>query len=305
MFKTTVFAATSLGCLLSATAGTVEELKTTTSSSPIVPQFDAVRAVFSYSGEMNFEDGPGNLDVSRFELRAILARPLKPIDGLSLIPVFEYEATAFDFNDTPAGFPINDEELHSIGLSGVALYSPHGSPWFFGGWGRAEMASDFQEVGSDDFTFDLAAGAGYRFTDQFQLAVGVAVVNLNGDTTFYPGISFDWVVNDQVRIGLYGPNFAAAYAPDENWEFSVRADSGGDIWNIRDAGGTSRSIDLTSYRLGLFASRRLSGELWLTAGAGATIGNEITLTQPDGDELFEQDMESGLFGQVGLRLRTW
>ncbi len=305
MLKKTVIAATSLGCLLSASAGTVQPAQTVQAAPLIVPEFDAVRALFSYSGEMNFEDGPGNLDVSRFELRAILAKPLTPFDGLTLIPIFEYRATSLDFNDTPAGFPINDEELHSVGVSSYALYSPQGSPWFFGGWARAEMASDFQDVGSDDFTFDIAAGAGYRFNDRFLLGIGGAAVNINGDATFYPGVAFDWIVSNEVRIGLYGPTFVAAYTPDENWEFSFRADSGGDVWNVRDSGGTSRSIDLTSYRLGLFASRRLTGDLWLTAGAGATVGNEIALTQPDGDELFEQEMDSGLFGQIGLRLKTW
>lgn len=290
----TVTAAASIGCLVSASAAEF-----------VVPEVDVARAAFSYAGDTDFDGGAGSLEVSRFEIRTLLSKPIKPVTDLTVLPFFDYEATNLDFNDTAAGFPIGDEELHSLSLSTFAIYTPQGSPWIYGGWARAEMATDFQDVGGDDFTFDLAAGAGYRFSDTFLLAVGGAVANLNGDVTFYPGISFDWIVSDQVRIGLYGPIFNAAYTPDKDWQFSFRGEPGGDVWNIRDTGGKSRSIDMSSYRVGLFACRRLADNLWLTAGAGATVGNEITLTRPDGDKIADQDLETGMFGQIAVRLRTW
>ena len=234
-----------------------------------------------------------------------MSKPIAPADGLTILPFFEYEATDLDFNDTPAALPIGDEDLHSLNLSAFAISMREGSPWIYGGWARAELATDFQDVGEDDFTFDLGGGAGYRFNEKFTLGFGAVVLNLNGDTQFYPGIGFDWMVNDQVRVGLYGPTFIAAFSFDENWLFSLRGDAGGGIWNIRDEGGQSHSIDLSSYRLGVYASRRLSGNFWLTAGAGATVGNDIRLTEPDGDRLFKQDMDAGLFAQIALRMKAW
>lgn len=285
-------AAVSLGCLLSLSAQS------------LVPGFDAARVTFGHAGEMDFDDGPGSLSVSSFELRSALSKPISPTDGLRILPFCGYEATTLDFHGTPAGFPIGDEELHSLSLSAFAISMREGSPWIYGGWARAELASDFQDVGEDDFTFDLGGGGGYRFNEKFTLGLGGVVLNLNGDTRFYPGIGFDWLVNEQVRLGLYGPTFIAAYSFDENWLFSLRGDSGGGIWNIDDA-GKSRSIDLSSYRLGLYASRRLSGNFWLTAGVGATVGNDIRLTEPGGDRLFKQDMDTGLFGQIALRMKAW
>lgn len=272
---------------------------------PSVPEIDAARSNINHIGGMDFDDGAGSLDVSRFELRAVLSRPIPVLENVSILPTFEYKAAALAFGDTPDNFPIGEEELHSISLSAFAVSMREGSPWLYGAWARAEMASDFQDVGNDDFTFDVAGGAGYRFNEKFMLAAGGAVLNLNGDTKFYPGIVFDWIVSDCVRVGLYGPVFLASYTPDKDWELSLRGDSGGDVWNIRDSDAASHSIQLRSIRLGLFASRRLTGELWLTAGAGATFGNDVRLTQPDGDLLFEQDLNTGLFGQIGLRLKTW
>ncbi len=270
-----------------------------------MPGFDAARAAFSYTDGMDLDGSEGSLDVTRFEVRSLLSRPITPMEGLTILPVFDYKMTALEFDGTPAAFPIGDEVLNSVAVSMVALKTCSGSPWIYGAWARAELASDFQDIGGDDFTFDIAGGAGYRFSDGFTLGFGGAVMNLNGDTQFYPGVGFDWIVNDKVRIGLYGPTFIAAYTPDENWLFSLREDASGGIWNISGDHGKSQSIDLTTYNVGLYASRRLTGQFWLTAGVGASVVNEISLTKPNGGQADEQDLGTGMFGQISLRLKAW
>jgi len=302
MFKKTATTAAWLGCLLAACA---QEQVSLSERSEAIPEFDVARAIFSYEGDTDFDGAPGNLSMSRLEIRSLLSGPIKPLDGLTLIPVFEYELTHLDFDDAGAGFPINDDDLHSVSASVFALKTQQGSPWFYGAWARAEMAGDYQKIGGDDFTFDVAGGVGYRFNDCFSLAFGGVLTNINGDATFYPGIGFDWMVSNEIRIGLYGPTFLASYAPDENWELGFRGEPGGGVWNVTDQQGRSSSVDITSYRLGVYASHRITGKLWLTAGAGMSLGNEISLTEPDGDEYYEQDLDSGLFGMVMLRLRTW
>jgi hypothetical protein len=181
-----------------------------------------------------------------------------------------------------------------------------GSPWFFVAWARAELASDFQHINGDDFTFDIAGGVGYRFNDRFSLTTGATVLNLNGDSRIIPGINFDWVVNDKTRIGLYGPMPMISYKPNEDWSFSMRGIPGGGVWNITNDHGDSKSINLTSYQLGVFASRRITGEFWINAGVGATVFNNIKYSDPDGShKTLDEDMGSGLFGQIGLSLKTW
>ena len=52
--------------------------------------------------------------------------------------------------------------------------------------------------------------------------------------------------------------------------------------------------------------RRLTGKLWLNAGVGCTLFNNITYADPDGsNKLLDEDMGSGWFGQIGLSLKTW
>lgn len=277
----------------------------TASAQPLLSEFEAARATFSHAGEMDSEDGPGSLNVSRFEIRSLLSQPLTPVDGMRIIPMFDYRLANLDFEGITPAAPIQDEELHSLSLSAVAIFKDAESPWIYGAWARAKMNSDFQEVDGDDFKFDLAAGAGYTFTDRFVLGLGATMLNLNGDAAFFPGPFFNWDVSDAIRVGLYGPVFIASYTPVPDWVFSIRADSGGDTWNITDDNGASRSIELSSYRIGLYANHLLSENLWLRVGAGFTLGNEIELTRPNGRNLFDEDLENGLFGQISLRLMSW
>lgn len=273
------------------------------SAQSIIPGFDAVRAGFTQTSDMDLGAGNGDLSVTNGELRSVLSRPLSLADGLLVVPFGEYRFTSLDFNGPPA--PFDDEDLHSISMSSFLIGMREGSPWLYGGWARAELASDFQHIDGDDFTFDAAMGAGYRFNESFILALGAAVINLNGDEQFYPGIGFDWLPNDMWRVGLYGPIFIAACTPDEEWLLTLRGDPGGGVWNVTDAAGDSRSIDFTSYRVGLYLSRRLTGDLWLTAGGGAVLANELDYTTPHGREIRSLDPDEGWFGSIGLRLKAW
>lgn len=272
---------------------------------PTVPGFDVTEATFNYTDGMDFQDRDGSLNTSRFEIQSLLSKPLIPIAGLNILPQFRYDLTSLDFDGASSSLPFRDEDLHTLSLRVFAVKMDDSSPWFYGGFANVDLASDFQDIDGDDFTFDVAAGVGYRFTDKFTLGAGAAVININGDMRVFPAINFDWLISDKLRVGQYGPIFIAAYTPDGDWLVSLRGEPAGGIWNITNDGGQSNSIDISSYQFGLYLSRRIMGQLWLTAGAGASFGNEIRLTEPNGDKISAEDLESGLFGQIGLRLKAW
>ena len=271
-----------------------------------LPEFDAAHIGVLEAGGMDMPSGEGSLEITQVALHSMLCQPLTLGKGWLFAPIAEYSLTRLNFDGRPANFPIHDEDLHSLGLSAFAVRMNEGSPWIYGGWARAELASDFKNITSNDLTFDLAVGGGYRYSDHLILGLGGAVCNLNGNVTFYPGIGFDWIVNDDIRVGLYGPSFVATYTCSQDWTFSFRANTGGGVWNVSDApGGVTRSIDLTSYQVGAYANRRLAGKLWLSAGVGATVGNKLEYTTTHGDTLFSREPDSGVFGVIALRLKAW
>ena len=260
---------------------------------------------------MGFDEISGNFKITDFAIRALPQEPFRPFDGLEILPAFDCKSTVLQFNDVPKSV-IDRGHYHTfnvypftLDLSALALSTHGSSPWIYGAWARAQLATDFRDVGCDDFTFDLATGAGYRFSETFTFGIGGAVTNLNNHVAFVPGIGLDWIISDQLRIGICGPVLDASYSPDANWQFSLRGDASGEIWTILDRGGDPLSFDLSSYRLGLFASRRLIGEIWLNAGAGATIGNRIRLAEPNGDTILKLGMTNGLFGQLSVTIKTW
>ena len=296
-------------CTLAATAQTSKSALPlpagVTTSGFSLPNFDAARITFRETGDLDLDGGAGSVEITQLEVRSALSRPLRLANDWLVVPMAEFTLTTLSLNDNPAGVPLHDEDLYSLGLSAFAIHMSDSSPWLYGGWARAELASDFEHITSDALSFDLAAGAGYRFNDRFLLGLGAAVCNLNGNVTFYPGIGFDWIVNDDVRVGLYGPSFIASYAYSKDWLFSFRTKANGGIWNIADASGGSHAIDLTCYQLGLFADRRLTDQLWLSGGVGMVVANKLEYATIHGDTLFERDVDSGLFGQIGLRFKTW
>jgi hypothetical protein len=270
----------------------------------VIPGFDFVKSSASHSGGMGFDNGSGDVEISRFDIRSALTNPLTPAPGLTFVPLAQYRVTLMDFSNIAGGFPLDDMDLHSLSVSGFALQSCEGSPWLFGAWGRIELASDLRHISSDSFTFDLAAGAGYRINDQLIVAMGGALLNLNGDTTVLPGIALDWTPSDSLRVGLYGPNFIASWEPAPKWMLSLRGDTAGDIWTA-ESGGRARAIDLSSYRVGLHAERCLGGDLWLRIGGGITLANELELTTIRGSKIAGGDMDDGWFGEISLRLVQW
>jgi len=267
---------------------------------------DMTMGNFTYSDGMDFDDINGELSISKFNFMSALSRPITVAGDIMLVPMVQYSLTGLDFDNVGVGFPLADEDLHSVSLHLAALKISNDSPWIYGAWARAEVASDFQHMNGDDITFDIAGGVGYRFSDHFTLVAGVSAINLNGDAWVCPGINFDWVVNEQLRVGLYGPMPVVSYTPSEDWNFSLRGLPSGGTWNITDNNGDSRSIDLSSYQVGAFVGRRLADKLWLNAGVGFTLLNNIQYADPDGGhKLLDEDMGSGLFGQIGLSLKVW
>lgn len=272
---------------------------------PQPPAFDAAGMQFSQTGGIDLDAGSGEFDVTRFEVDGFLSAPIPLVGGWVWLPKAAYSLTCFDMNDLAAGPVMNDEDLHSLSLSAMAFSMGDDTPWVSAAWARAELASDFQEIDADDFTFDFAAGGGYRFNERFTLGLGAAVINLNGDATVYPGVFCDWQAADHLRVGVYGPDLTVKFTAVENWEFSVCGDPAGGIWNVTDDAGESRSINFNSYRVGLYASRHLGGQRWITAGCGIVIGNELDYTEPDGDSIWERDGGNGFFGSIGLRIAAW
>jgi hypothetical protein len=268
------------------------------------PAFDALSATYEFQNDLDLDDSSGSLDGSRFALTSFLSEPIAIGGDWTFLPAMEYSLTSLDFSDTPAGFPLGDEDLHKVGLHAMLYHSAPGSRWLYGGWGRASFASDTQGIDGDDFYFDVAATAAYMVTDRFMLGLGVAGLELGSDGYLVGGPGFYWKPTDEIDVNLIGTMFNAIWQPSEDWVLAFRVRPFGNSWNI-DNDGSSQQLDLSSYTARLHLERRVYNDIWLSLGLGYAFANEIELRDSSNDKLFDDDLDGALSASIGLRVRTW
>lgn len=271
----------------------------------LLDDVDAARITASRVEGLGFYGNNGRLDANRYELRALLSPAIRPVEDLVLLPVFSYKLTELEFSGAPGSQPFGDEDLHTLNVKTSIRYTPSSSKLEYGGSVGANLSTDFEHIDGDDFTFDLAANIGYRVQPDLLIGVGVAALNLNGDAVFFPGPVVEYTPCKGFAAGISGPNFKVIYVPNENWQFSFRGDASGGDWNVEGNNGISRTISLDSYRVGAYADRRLTDQLWLSVGAGVAMFNDLEYTTTSGSRLYKKDLDDGFFGSIALRVKTW
>jgi hypothetical protein len=269
--------------------------------------FDAFRTSAYGNFGMEFDRSPGELDAWQAELHTFLSKPISLGRDISLLPTFRYEGTFLRYDGTLPGFPVGDEDLHSLEFPIWLLHSANDSPWICGAWLKPSLSSDFDHIDSDDIFVDAAVGAGYKFSDSFYLGGGVALFDAFGNESLIPGPAFLWAPREDLRFQLLGPAFTATWDATPDWRFSFDVRSAGGVWNIDD-NNQSRTLDFSSYRAGLHVHRRICETWWVEGGTGITFGNEIELTTPDGLGLNEAvlgDLDEGVFGYLAVKKEVW
>lgn len=268
-------------------------------------EIDLATTGFNYSSGMAFDSGDGELSAAKFHARSFLSKPVPVAGDFVFAPVFQYQGTWLETHGTSPGFPIGDETLHYLALQGFLISASDRSPWIYGAWARAGLASDLQHVDGDDFQFDVAVGAGYRVSDCLLLALGVGVFELNGDERLMAGPAFSWQAWDNLKLSLYGHTFDATYNYGRDWLLSFRTEASGGVWNIEGTEGLSERLAFRSYLIGLHLGKRLRDSLWLDVGGGVSIANKLELGSPDGITTFEDHPDDGWFVYAGLRVASW
>jgi hypothetical protein len=279
---------------------------------PTIVGWDESQVLVRQSVGMNFDGTPGALEVTDAGFHALLSNEFSLTDNFSIQPAIDFRNTILRFNDVPDSLPVDKNNLQSFGvypstfeLSALACWSSPDSPWTFGTWSRSGLATDFRGIDRDDITLDLAAGTSYRIRDNLSVGFGLGALNLLDERDLVPGAGVDWEVSRRLRISLCGANGSATWSAGDKWWFGLRGESGSEIWNIRDDGGNSRYIDYRNYRVGLFANRLLGHGIYVSAGAGLVVFNEMSLTRRDGSTLLRQGLDSGYYGQLGIHIASW
>ncbi|MDB2673724.1 DUF6268 family outer membrane beta-barrel protein [Akkermansiaceae bacterium] len=223
-------------------------------------------------------------------------------DELKLFYGVNYRFTRIDEGNFASGADL--DHLHDIILPFSLAYTPSDSPWSFFAQVSGQLATDFNSITSDDLDYTARLGGQYEFSDKFSLNFGVARVRNFGESFVLPALGCTWEPTDDWSFTILGPRITLSHRISDR--FIVRAGGfpTGGLWNVEDDAGNSVDYGFASYNAGMGIDFKLRRGVWLTAWAGANFANELRAEQ-NGNTIFEEELDSGFFGYIGINLYEW
>jgi hypothetical protein len=276
----------------------------------VLPGWDTSEITSSHAGAVGFNKGPGSMSVSDLTYSSLIVTPISSGSPPAISPLFDFRSTVLHFEKIPTS--VVDDTLRTLTVFPVAInlgalftLRCDNPAWIHGIRASEQLASDLRDISSEDFSTVVTGFSGYRFSDRFIFGAGIGIELIDDKVRIHPGIGIDWTIHDELRLLVCGRDWSLAYAPQGRWEYSIRGESTDEIWNLKDKGGEALSLRVSSYHVGMFGSRRLTDQCRFEVGIGATTGNEIHLRDSFGKSVVKEGLHVGLFGQIGLKIRSW
>ena len=231
-----------------------------------------------------------------FGLRKELNNELKLFYGIN------YRFTRIDEGDFSSGADLS--HLHDLIVPFSFIYDSANSPWSLFAQISGQLATDFSDITSDDFDYSARLGAQYKFSNAFSLNFGAARVRNFGDAMVLPALGCTWQPAKDWSFTLLGPRITLSHQINNHLIIRGGGFPTGGLWNIEDDTGNSVDYGFASYNAGIGIDFKLRRGIWLTAWAGANFVNQLR-AETNGDTLFKEDLDNGLFGYLGINLYEW
>ena len=223
-------------------------------------------------------------------------------DELKLFYGINYRFTRIDEGGFSSGADLS--HLHDLIVPFSFIYDSSTSPWSFFAQISGQLATDFRDVTGDDLDYSARLGAQYKFSNTFSLNFGAARVRNFGDAMILPALGCTWQPSKDWSFTLLGPRITLSHQISDHLIIRGGGFPTGGLWNIEDDTGNSVDYGFASYNAGVGIDFKLRRGIWVTAWAGANFANQLR-AEKNGDTLFEEDLENGLFGYLGINLYEW
>jgi len=226
--------------------------------------------------------------------------------GVSLRYGYEH----WDFSGTPGAFggvPWGDVHRPSVGL--VLAYAPN-DEWRFLAVPTLQWAYEQGASTGDARMGGAIAAATRKFSPTLSLGLGVGVFDELEKTEAFPFVLVDWQISERLKLGnpfragpAGGAGLELVYTVDDAWEIAA-----GGTWRSyrfrldRDGpypGGIGESRGIPLF---LRTSYALARDARLDLLAGVVVGGKLTVMDPDGNDVAENDYDAAPI--VGITLRT-
>lgn len=253
-------------------------------------------------GGASQENGVSDFSWEQLTLQGGFAFRKKINEDLKLFYGVSYRFSRIDEGNFDSGADLGG--LHDIIVPLALTYNPSDSPWSFFTQVSGQIATDFESITSDDFDYFARLGAKFTFSDRFSLNFGVARVRNFASTFILPAIGCTWQPTDDWSFTLVGPRMTLSHRINDRLIIRGGGFPTGGLWNVKDDEGNSVDYGFASYNAGLGIDFKVRHGVWLTAWTGANFANELR-AEKNGETIFEEDLNSGLFGYIGINIYEW
>lgn len=251
---------------------------------------------YDYDFPMALEGDAG--DYSMHEFRAFAPLPPVLTDTFMMVASLNYRLFDADFN---AGALNGTYDLHSVRLPVQAGWLSPTSPWVGIVYLEPGIATDFRVINSDSLDLNAGIGAGYRFSSNLFVALGVGCSRNYGDDEVFPAIVVLWRPSDQFTLTLSPDGVVPEWRITDDWRLRMKMELIGGRWTMEDGEGNAREVRLKGGTASLFIEHRVFKQCWLAVGAGVNTLASLRIEDGAGSELLDRDLEEGLVLRSGLK----
>ena len=262
-------------------------------------------ASFEFMPRSSLADPPAQLSDYRVQvstLKIFANAPLSVDDqpGTAVIAGIKYDVTFVGQNGQRVdGTP---QRFHQIGLSLRALQRL-GQTWSLLVSLDPALATDFDDLDTDQLRISGAAVINRRFTPTFSLGLGALFNYMFGELLPLPVVALRWRPAAAIKVDMFLPVYLQAlYALARRVELGIRAEVDGNRFSVR---GTD-SADNIKYSLvkgGLLLNLRLFDGLWLTTLGGASVARRFQAFDRSDAKVADLDLDPAFVVRAGIEFR--
>jgi hypothetical protein len=193
--------------------------------------------------------------------------------------------------------------MHEIGVQYTRAEDPQFS-WFVGGSvaSQGEAGADFTQT----LTYAAFAGVRYKVSDALSLGVaGGLSTRLERSVLGFPVPTVDWKIDEHwslsTDVGTRPGGVTLAYAPDEQWRFTLSGGLDARAFRLDGQGAAPRGVGRdTRAFLQLGADLNLSQQFGVNARVGVDVWREFEILDQDGVELNNLETDPMIYAEIGL-----
>lgn len=253
---------------------------------------------YDYDFPMSLQTGQG--EYSMHEYRAAI--PLPPVISETFVMVTSLNYRLFEA-DVATDAVDAAFDLHTLRLPVQAAWLSPTSPWLVIGYIEPGISTDFSVVDRDSLDLTGALGVGYRFSDNFMVALGAGYSRNYGEDQALPAFALLWKASDQFMLTMSPDGVVPEWRITDDWRLRLRLDFIGGRWTIQDDESAARQLELQGASLGLLVEHRLFDKCWMTLGAGFNTVASLRLEDASGAGIVDSDLEEAMVIRSGLKWR--